>query len=88
MEFRVMDEPLVLEGHGAVLLVTDCDGCPFTVGCRIRDARGTVHVVAQITRQEGLVCLLIQGGDADYFGRLFRNIRLDATLFTLLAEDA
>ena len=29
--------------------------------------------------------MFIRGGDANYFGRLFRNVTVDATLFTLLA---
>ena len=30
----------------------------------------------------------LRGSDAENFGRLFRNVMVDATLFTLLAEDA
>ncbi|HNX61838.1 MAG TPA: hypothetical protein PKN45_04275 [Candidatus Limiplasma sp.] len=87
MDFRVMDETVVFEGHGLTLLVNDDCGCVFSDGCRIRDINGAVHLVEHVTRQEDLTCLFIRNGDAAYFDRLFRNIRVDATLFVLLERD-
>jgi hypothetical protein len=86
MDFRVMDEPAVFEGRGLALLVNEVCGCQFTNGCRIRDIFGKEHEVEHVTNQEGLICLYIRNGDAAYFERLFRNILVDATLFTLVEE--
>ena len=57
-------------------------------GCRIRDIRGAVHTVQSVSEQEGLTVLYLRDGDAAYFERLFRDIFVDATLFTLLPEEA
>ena len=48
---------------------------------RIRDARGNVHTVAQVTCQDGLYTLYLPDGDPAYFGRLLRDVRVDATCF-------
>ena len=88
MEFRVMDEAAVFEGRGLALLVNEGDGDAFVDGCMIRDIKGAVHQVERVVRQEDLTLLFLRGGDAEYFGRLFRNVMVDATLFTLLTEDA
>jgi len=88
MDFRVMDEAAVFGGRGLALLVNEDGGCRFTDGCRIRDIRGRVHVVERVVCQENLTCLFIRGGDEAYFGRLFRDVFVDATLFTLLEEEA
>jgi len=88
MDFRVMDEAADFAGRGLALLVNEGDGAAFADGCRIRDIRGRVHVVDRVTRQEDLTCLFIRGGDEAYFGRLFRDVFVDATLFTLLEGDA
>ena len=87
MEFRVMDEAVVLEGRGLALLVNEGDTLPFAPGCVIRDARGHVHTVEAVVREDDVICLYIRNADADYFGRLLRNVLLDATHFTLLAQE-
>lgn len=86
MDFRVMDEAVVFEGRGLALLINEGDDAAFADGCRIRDVRGLEHVVEYVTRQDDLTCLFIRNGDANYFGRLFRDVLVDATLFTLLTE--
>ena len=88
MEFRVMDEAAVFEGHGLALLVNEGDCSFFRDGCRIRDIRGTVHVVEHVSNQEELTILYLRGADASYFERLFRDVLVDATLFTLLTVEA
>ena len=75
---RMMDEVIDLEGLGIALLCVA--GAPRN-GMRIRDARGNVHTVADVTEQEGMYTLYLPDGDAAYFGRLFRDVRVDATLF-------
>ena len=87
MEFRVMDEAAVFEGRGLALLVNEGNDDAFADGCRIRDIKGAVHLVDRVVHEEELTLLFLRGGDAEYFGRLFRNIFVDATLFTLLPED-
>lgn len=87
MNFRVMDESITLEGRGVLLFVNEGDDGAFADGCRIRDVRGAVHVVDQVTRQDGLTGLLLRRGDAIYFERLFRDVLVDATLFTLLESE-
>ena len=87
MEFRVMDEAIDFEGRGLALLINEGEDDLFADGCQIRDIRGTVHVVEYVTRQGGLTCLFIRNGDARYFGRLFRDILVDATLFTLFTGE-
>ena len=86
MDFRVMDEAVVFEGRGLALIVNDEEDVAFVDGCHIRDVRGKEHEVDSVTRQDGLTCLFIRNGDATYFGRLFRDVLVDATLFTLLME--
>ena len=86
MDFRVMDEAVVLEGRGLALIVNEEEGADFFDGCHIRDVRGNEHEVDSVARQDGLICLFIRNGDATYFGRLFRDVLVDATLFTLLTE--
>ena len=48
---------------------------------RIRDARGSVHAGSSVSEQDGLVTMHLPEGAESYFGRLFRDIRVDATLF-------
>ena len=87
MEFRVMDEAAVFEGHGLALVINEGDGTAFRDGCRIRDIRGTEHVVDHVSNQEDLTILYLRGASASYFERLFRDVLVDATLFTLLRAD-
>lgn len=48
---------------------------------------GARAVVSAVTMQDGPVLLHLPQGEAAYFERLFRDVRVDATLFTLV-EDA
>ena len=88
MEFRVMDEAVDLGELGLALVVNEGECDAICNGCRIRDIRGTVHIVQSVSEQEGLTVLYLRDGDAAYFERLFRDIFVDATLFTLLSEEA
>jgi len=83
MEFRVLDEVVEIEGAGLMLFAAEEDCKALYGGCSIRDGRGGVHVVDSVGSQEGLATLFIRGGNADYFRRLFRDVFVDATLFTL-----
>ena len=83
MEFRVLDEVVEIEGAGLMLFAAEADCAALRGGSRIRDIRGNVHTVERVGSQEGLATLFIRGGDAGYFGRLFRDVFVDATLFTL-----
>ena len=83
MEFRVLDEVVEIEGTGLLLFGVEEDCQMLYNGCRIRDSRGNIHTIERVSVQEGLSSLLIRGGNADYFRRLFRNVFVDATLFVL-----
>lgn len=78
MSLRVLDEVIDMGAHGVGLLCLE--GEPRE-GMRIRDARGRVHEVGRVTRTDGLYLLHIPEGTEAYFGRLFRDVRVDATLF-------
>ncbi len=86
MEFHVLDETVTIDGFGVMLFAMAEDAPALHDGCILRDCRGTLHTVTDVGTQETLVTLFIAGGDANYFDRLFRDIRIDATLFTLLEE--
>ena len=75
---RLMDEVIDLGVAGVALLCAE--GEPKE-GMKLRDARGNVHTVFSVSGEEGLYTLHIPDGDAAYFGRLFRDIRIDATFF-------
>jgi len=75
---RFLDEVIELGAKGVALLCAE--GEPHS-GMRIRDARGNVHQVTSVSGHDGLYTLHLPQGDADYFGRLFRDVRVDATLF-------
>jgi hypothetical protein len=87
MEFRVLDEVVEIEGTGLMLFAAEEDCPALRGGGRIRDVRGNVHIVESVGSQEGLATLFIRGGNAGYFGRLFRDVFVDATLFTLLDPE-
>lgn len=86
MEFRMLDEVVEIEGKGLMLFAAAEDCAALYDGCTIRDSQGSLHVVDQIERDEALVTLYVSGGSANYFERLFRNVRIDATLFALVSE--
>ncbi len=83
MEFRVLDEVVEIEGVGLTLFVTQEGDQPLCDGCVIRDVRGNVHCVERVSCHEGLTCLFLRDEQANYFRRLFRDVRVDATLFSL-----
>ena len=82
MKLRLLDEVLELGERGIALLWMEADGDvrPYA-GMKLRDARGNEHVVASVSEHDELTTLYLPEGNADYFGRLFRDIRVDATLF-------
>ncbi len=87
MEIRVLDEAIALDRSGLALVVASGDTAALSNGCRIRDVRGNVHTVSQVSIQEELLILLLPDGNADYFGRLFRNVLVDGTCFALVQEE-
>ena len=88
MELRVLDEVVAIEGKGLMLfaMTEDLQTVPKS-GCRLRDSRGNVYTVETVGAQETLTTFFIRDGSVNYFERLFRDIRIDATLFILLGED-
>ena len=82
MKLRLLDEVLELGERGIALLWMEAEGetVPYA-GMKLRDARGNVHAVASVSEHDELTTLYLPEGNADYFGRLFRDIRVDATLF-------
>ena len=75
---QMLDEVIELGERGVVLLCVEGDA---HAGMKIRDARGMVHEVASVTEQDGLLTVHLPTGDAAYFGRLFRDVRVDALHF-------
>lgn len=82
MKLRLLDEVLELGERGIALLWMEAgdDVRPYA-SMKLRDARGNVHAVASVSEHDELTTLYLPEGNADYFGRLFRDIRVDATLF-------
>jgi len=82
MQLRLLDEVMDLGERGVALLWLEMEGeSRPRAGMRIRDARGQVHEVAAVSEQDGVSTLYIPQGKAEYFGRLFRDVRIDAALF-------
>ena len=82
MKLRLLDEVLELGERGIALLWMEAgDDVRHYAGMKLRDARGNVHAVASVSEHDELTTLYLPEGNADYFGRLFRDIRVDATLF-------
>lgn len=79
---HLLDEVMELGGRGIALiwLETDSETRPYA-GMKLRDARGNVHEVESVSEQETLMTLYLPSGDVNYFGRLFRDVRIDATRF-------
>lgn len=83
MKLRVLDELIAPEGRGVVLLSMDEDNAPLLVaGLELTDALGKAHSLQAVSMEDGVYMLHLPQGEAAYFERLFRNIRVDATLFT------
>ena len=74
---RIMDEVIDLGPLGVMLLCVEGEA---REGMRLRDARGNTHAGGSVSENEGLYTLHLPDGDADYFGRLLRDVRVDATL--------
>lgn len=81
MQLRVLDEVIEMGGLGVALLWMEGGDVRPYEGMRLRDARGNVHTVVSVSEQEDVTVLHIPEGSADYFGRLMRDVRVDATLF-------
>ena len=79
---RLLDEVMDLGERGVSLFWMEMEGekAPYA-GMKLKDAKGNVHEVNCVSREENVYTLLIKDGDAAYFGRLFRNIFIDACLF-------
>ena len=75
---RLLDEVIDLGFAGVALLCME--GTPHE-GMKLRDARGSIHTVASVSCEDGVYTLHLPEGDANYFGRLFRDVRVDATWF-------
>ena len=84
---RLMDEVIDAGGLGVLLFMQEEDALPAE-GMYLRDVQGQLHRVVKTNRQEDIGTLLVQGGDCAYFERLFRNVRLDATAFEVVAQEA
>lgn len=82
MQLRLLDEVMELGERGIALLWMETEGeARPRAGMRLRDARGNVHEIDRVSGQENVMILYLPKGDANYFGRLFRDVRIDATLF-------
>ena len=82
MQLRLLDEVMDLGERGAALLWMEAEGeaVPHD-GMKLRDAKGNIHHVSLVTREENVYTLLLPEGNAAYFERLFRNIFIEACLF-------
>ncbi len=79
---RLVDDVMDLGERGIALLWMEAEGETIPhAGMKLRDAKGNVHAVTDVACDEGVYTLLIPEGNADYFGRLFRNVFLDACVF-------
>ena len=79
---RLLDDVMDLGERGVALLWLEAEGetVPHE-GMKLRDARGNMHEVSAVTREQQVYTLYIPGGEAAYFERLFRNIFVDARAF-------
>ena len=87
MEFHVLDECMALGGRGVALISMDEACARLHAGAEITDARGKTHTVAEIGAQEGAFTLYLPGGEAAYFERLLRDVRVDATRFCFAPKE-
>lgn len=86
MEIRLLDEVVDMEGLGILLF---CPEPPVELeaGAQLRDALGRTHTILGVSSQEGITVLTLPAEDRNYFERLFRNVRVDATLFAWHAGE-
>ncbi len=88
MMIRVLSDLVDLGDKGCMLMTWKEDGdLDHTEGMILRDVKGTLHEVESISEQEGVYLLYLPKGDADYLGRLFRDIRIDGPSFEILGEN-
>ena len=84
MKIQLWDEVFPL-GNQGVLLFTDHLDEALLPGFSMEDARGRVHRVSRAEAQEDWFALLVENGDAAYFERLFRDVRVDALKMEVLS---
>ena len=87
MTVRMLDEVLAIGDRGIILL-TENTGFPLSAGSQLKDARGRLHTVSSVTPQESWLMLFIESSDPAYFERLFRDVRLDATVFEVYEGES
>ena len=85
MKIRLWDEIFPL-GDKGLLLFTDHLEETLLTGFSMKDARGKVHRVSKVEVQEDWFALLVDSGEAAYFERLFRDVRVDALTMEVCAE--
>ena len=83
MVIRLLDEVLSLGNKGILLLASDTQLFP-EAAFRLKDARGNEHIISRVEAQEEWLTLFVEKGEAAYFERLFRDVRIDATSFEVL----
>ena len=86
MQIRMLDEVVDLGPFGVMLMAYEEDAAGLKEGVLLQDARGGLHRVEQVEKQDDLLMLHIPEGTAEYFERLFRNITVDACLFFVKEE--
>lgn len=86
MQLRLLDEVMDLGARGVALLCAAQDATALHPGVYIVDARGQAHKVAAVTLQDGICTLHLPRGEAAYFERLFRDVRIEGTLVSI-GED-
>lgn len=87
MTLRLLDSVAALDQRGVLLFSMDEENAPLvSANVRLTDALHQTHIVTAASEQDGLYTFHLAHGDAAYFERLFRNIRVDATLFTFEPE--
>lgn len=82
MQLRLLDEVMDLGARGVMLLCMDASAAALTAETDLVDARGNRHALKAVTEQDGVFMLHLPHGETAYFERLFRDVRIDATLFT------
>ena len=81
MTIRVLDDLVALPNRGVLLFSMDEDHAPAVQeGMVLIDALNAAHPVKAVTLEDGVYSLHLPQGDPAYFERLFRNVRVDATL--------
>ncbi|MBP3540857.1 MAG: hypothetical protein J6K72_03410 [Clostridia bacterium] len=89
MELRVLDDVFAPGDAGAVLLCMDDENAPLLKpGMVLEDALGNRHRLESVLlQQEGIYTLYFPEGKPEYFERLFRNVKVDATCMHFQPEE-